>query len=73
MVASGGVASAANLVFSAVTGSGIYYVVIYRNTGGDSTSALIVLIDSAAGLPLFPTGSAVTLAWDTGPYKIFQL
>jgi len=67
-----GAAAAGNVTFHAVSGSGVYYVVIYKVVGGDSTSPLIALISQGTGLPLFPTGSDVVVNWDTGPNHIFS-
>ena len=71
--ASNGAAQASNATFPAVAGAPILYIVIYQNTGTDATSALVCEIDTAAGLPAFPSGTPVTVIWDTGPYKIFLL
>jgi hypothetical protein len=59
-----GVFNAANITFAAVTGSAVSYIVVYADTGTDSTSRLIALIDTATGLPV---------TWDTGANKIFKL
>lgn len=68
-----GVAVADDVVFGAVSGSTVELIAIYEDTGTPSTSRLIALIDTATGLPLTPAGGSVTIAWDTGPNKIFKL
>ncbi len=68
-----GVANAAGVTFSAVTGATVEAVVIYKHTGVESTSRLIAFIDNATGLPVTPNGGDITLAWDTGASKIFKL
>lgn len=68
-----GVFGAANVTLLAVSGSAVSYIVIYKDTGTDSTSRLIAIIDTATGLPFTPTGGDVTITWDTGADKIFKL
>lgn len=73
----GGVADAADTVFTAVpAGAACQYVVIYKDTGTPSTSPLIALIDTAGGspgLPVTPSGVDVNLQFDNGANKIFKL
>ncbi|MFL5861089.1 MAG: hypothetical protein ACJ780_09950 [Solirubrobacteraceae bacterium] len=68
-----GVFNAANVTLTAVTGSAVNYIVIYADSGTDSTSRLIALIDTATGLPVTPNGGDITITWDTGTNKIFKL
>jgi len=68
-----GVFDAADKVITAVTGDQFEYLVLYKHTGTESTSRLIMLIDTASGLPCTPNGSDITLAWDNGANKIFKL
>lgn len=73
---SGGVFSAANTLFPGVsnlTGNPIGSVVIYKHTGTESTSVLISVMDSGAGLPFLPIGADITVKWSTGANKIFAL
>lgn len=69
----GGVADAADLTFTAVTGSTVEAIVLYKDTGVSSTSRLIAYIDTATGLPVTPNGGDITVAWDAGSNKIFKL
>lgn len=69
----GGIANAANITLSSVSGSACAYIVIYKDTGVAGTSALLVLIDTATGLPVTPNGGNITISWDTGANKIFAL
>lgn len=62
-----------DLIISGVTGDRFEYVVLYRDTGSEMTSRLIVLIDSATGLPFTPTGGGIKIEWDNGANKIFKL
>lgn len=68
-----GVADAADVTFSAVTGDQSEALVIYRDTGSAATSPLIAYIDTATGLPVTPNGADITVTWDNGSNKIFKL
>jgi hypothetical protein len=68
-----GVADAANATFTAVTGDPCEYILIYKDTGVESTSRLIALIDTATGLPVTPNGGDIVISWDDGANKIFKL
>lgn len=70
----GGVADADNLTFSYVaSGQNVYFVLLYKDTGDATTSPLIMLIDTAAGLPVITTGANLYITFDNGPKKIFSL
>lgn len=68
-----GTANASNETFSSVTGSAAAFVVIFKDTGVAGTSPLILLIDTATGLPVTPNGGDIEIDWDTGANKIFTL
>lgn len=68
-----GVADAADVTFSSVTGSSAEALVIWKDTGVASTSPLIAYIDTATNLPVTPNGGDITVAWDSGSNKIFKL
>ena len=68
-----GVADAADVTFTTVTGHVSEELVIYYHTGTESTSTLIVNIDTATGLPVTPNGGDITVQWDSGSNKIFKL
>lgn len=68
-----GVADAANVTFSSVTGDVSEALVIWKDTGTESTSPLIAYIDGATGLPVTPNGGDITVTWDDGANKIFKL
>jgi hypothetical protein len=68
-----GVADAANVTFSTVSGNTVEAIVIYRWTGTSSNSPLIAYIDSGTNLPLTPNGGDITVAWDSGSNRIFKL
>ena len=74
-----GVADAADIVFSAVTGASVEAIIIWKDGGGGGTSAsgttdpLIAYIDTATGLPVTPNGDDISVTWDNGASKIFKL
>lgn len=68
-----GVADAADVTFTAVTGDVSEAIVIWKDTGTESTSRLICYIDTATGLPVTPNGGDIVIAWDSGANKIFKL
>lgn len=68
-----GVADAADVTFSTVTGDQAEALVIYKDTGDAETSPLIAYIDTATGLPITPNGGDITITWDSGANKIFKL
>ena len=68
-----GVADADDVTFSSVSGDPSEALVIYKDTGVESTSRLIAYIDTATGLPVTPNGGNITVQWDSGANKIFKL
>jgi hypothetical protein len=68
-----GVADAADVTFTAVTGDESEYILLYQDTAVDTTSRLIALVDTATGLPVTPNGGDITVQWDSGANKIFKL
>ena len=68
-----GVADAADVTVTSVTGDPFESVVIYKDSGTEATSTLLVFIDTATGLPLTPDGGNVTVQWDSGANRIFKL
>jgi hypothetical protein len=68
-----GVADANDTVFSAVTGDPSEALILWKDTGTQSTSPLIAYIDTATGLPVTPNGGDITVQWDSGANKIFKL
>lgn len=68
-----GVANAASVTLPAVSGAQGVYIVVYKATGTDGTSPLILIIDTATNLPITPNGGDITVQWDSGVNKIFKL
>ena len=68
-----GVADAADVTFTAVSGASVEAVILYQDTGTAATSRLIAYIDTGTGLPVTPNGGDITIQWDNGANKIFKL
>lgn len=68
-----GVADAADVTFTAVTGATVEAIVLYKDTGVAGTSRLIAYIDTGTGLPVTPNGGDITVQFDNGANKIFKL
>lgn len=71
--ATDGVADAADLSLVGVTGATVEALVLFVDTGDQSTSRLIAYIDTATGLPVTPNGGNVNVIWDNAGNKIFKL
>jgi hypothetical protein len=68
-----GVFDADDATFSSVTGANCEALLIFQDTGIQSTSRLIAFIDSATGLPILPNGGDISVAFSSGASKIFAL
>lgn len=68
-----GVADADDITFSGVTGDVAEALVIWQDTGDESTSRLIAYMGFATGLPVAPNGGDISVQWSNGPNKIFKL
>ena len=70
-----GVFNASNTVFTAVTGSPVGSVVLFKDTGNASTSPLLAWVDttSAGAISVTPNGGNISVNWDTGSSKIFAI
>lgn len=74
-----GVADAADITLSSVSGEQCEAIVIFKDGGGGGVTAsgttdlLIAYIDTATGLPITPNGGDITISWDAGANKIFKL
>lgn len=67
-----GIFDAADVVFTAVTGDTAEAIIVYKDSGVESTSQLVCYIDSAsAGLPITPNGTNILVVWAGG--GVFQL
>ncbi len=69
----GGAADAADITFTSVSGPSIEAIILFADTGTESTSPLIAYIDTATGLPITPNGGDIIVTWDNGANKIFKV
>lgn len=68
-----GVADAADVTLTAVSGAACASINIYKDTGTSSTSTLCAYIDTATGLPVTPNGGDINIVFDSGSNRIFRL
>ena len=68
-----GVFDAADFTYPTVTGDQAEYLAVCKYTGTDATSPLLLLIDTATGLPVLPNGGNINVAWDNGANKVAAL
>jgi hypothetical protein len=68
-----GVLDAADITFSAVSGSTIGALIMYKDTGSSASSPLLLYIDTATGLPITPNGGDIIVQFDSGPNRICKL
>jgi hypothetical protein len=68
-----GVFDADDATFSSVTGANCEALLIFQDTGIQTTSRLIAYIDSATGLPILPNGGDISVAFSSGSSRIFAL
>lgn len=69
-----GVADAADVSFTGLVGApSIEALIIFKDTGVESTSRLIAYIDTASGLPVSAGATQVDVVWSSGPNRIFKL
>lgn len=74
--ATGGVADANDVVFTALTGANVAGLALVADTGVPGTSALIAFMDSDTTSVLLdyePDGSNARLRWSNGSLRIFRL
>ena len=67
-----GIGDADQVDLTSVSGATVESIVIYRETGVDTTSTLLVYIDVVTpAFPFTPNGGDVSVVWDNGANKIF--
>jgi hypothetical protein len=73
--AAGGIADAADITFSSVANGGnpCQALLLYKDTGVESTSPLIAYFDEGLSLPITPNGGDIVLEWSDAYSKIFTL
>lgn len=69
-----GIANAADLTFTNVTGKVGALIIYKQSTNGErSSSQLIAYLDTLNGLPYDKPNSDIKIQWDNGANKIFKL
>lgn len=69
-----GVMNADTITFPLVASGNVgKYVVIYRDTGVDATSELIICDDTGQNFPVTTDGNDISCQWSTTPNKIGQI
>lgn len=71
--AANGAADADDVTFSSVTGDDCGALVIYKDTGTESTSPLIAYLDDGFSLPVTPNGQDIVVQWSDVYSRIFKL
>lgn len=59
-----GVFDAADTTFTSLTGDPCESLILFKDTGTETTSRLIAFWDTATGLPLTPNGGNVVVQWN---------
>lgn len=68
-----GVADAADFTQTAVTGDRFEFLYIFKDTGTETTSRLLVHLDSGTNLPITPNGGDISVSWSNLATRIFKL
>jgi hypothetical protein len=68
-----GVADADDASVGYLTAASVEALVLYRDTGDETTSALIAYVDDVLNLPFTPQDEAIRILWSNGPDRIFRL
>jgi hypothetical protein len=69
-----GVFDADNASFTGLSGAPtLEAVILYVDTGVEATSPLVLIYDTATGLPIGAGAASGTITWDNGSNKIFAL
>jgi len=68
-----GIFDADDTVFFDVEGSPVAQIIILQDADIFSQALLIAVIDDASQFPVTPDGTNITIQWDNGPNKIFNL
>lgn len=59
-----GVFDAADTTFTSLSGDASESLIVFKDSGTESTSNLLAFWDTATGLPLTPNGANVTVTWN---------
>lgn len=70
----GGVFDVDDLVFGAVAaGATAKAIILYKDTGSDATSPVLIYLDQIVGWPIATSGAALTAQVSSGATKLFSL
>jgi hypothetical protein len=73
-VLAGGVLDADDSSFAAVApGGACGAVLLYKDTGAEASSPLVLYLDSLTGLPVTPDGGDIVATWNNGADRIAKL
>ena len=68
-----GVLDADDHTIAGVTGDEFEEVYLYYHSGTESTSTLLIRLDTGTNLPFTPVGGNINLIWDNGANRIVKL
>lgn len=68
-----GVVDWSDFSFTSVTGDSSEAIVLYKDTGTASTSALVGIYTYGTNLPVTPNGGDINVAWSNGTSKVFRI
>lgn len=74
--ATDGICDAADIIVTTVSGDTITQIAVFKDTGVDATSPLLLFYDATASsvlINLIPDGTGVRIRWSNGPLKVFRL
>lgn len=57
---------ASDTTFTAVSGASVEALVLYKDSGLEGTSPLLLYIDTGTGLPVTPNGADIIVQWPVG-------
>lgn len=72
-VTTSGIYDADDVIFPAVSGANCEALILFHNTGDQTSSRLIAYLDTASGLPILPNGGDITVRFSESASKIFAL
>ena len=71
-VTTAGAFDADDVTFSSVSGASGEAIILYKDSGDEATSPLILYLGAATGLPITPNGGDISAVWDNGTNRIFR-
>lgn len=69
-----GILDAADAAFTGIPADSAHeYLVLFKDGGSDGASQLLLIFDTATGLPITPNGANIDVTWPNGADKIAKL